>query len=30
MKNKLIFTLIGFVLYCATAVAQERSTANYC
>lgn len=25
MKKKLIFTLIGFVLYCATAVAQESS-----
>ena len=27
MKNKLIFTLIGFVLYCASAVAQESSPA---
>lgn len=25
MKNKLIFTLIGFALYCATATAQEAS-----
>jgi hypothetical protein len=31
MKNKLTFTLVGFVLYCASAVAQESSqtaTAN--
>ena len=27
MKNKLIFTLIGLVLYCATAVAQESRQA---
>ncbi|MGZ7091112.1 MAG: FecR family protein [Candidatus Angelobacter sp.] len=25
MKNKLVFTLIGFVLYCASAAAQEAS-----